>query len=81
MRNFESSSDEETGILKKALDVELPKNFNPKKTPTTGYLFRTLVIIYVSYLKQSYFRRRIPPLCNVRKKKVPKMDYSRYRPQ
>lgn len=40
MSNCESSSDEETGILKKALHVELPKNFNPKKIPTTGYLFR-----------------------------------------
>lgn len=36
MSNFGSSSDEEDGILKKALDVELPKDFDPSKAPTTG---------------------------------------------
>lgn len=32
----ESSSSEEEGLLKKALDVELPKNFDPTRAPTTG---------------------------------------------
>lgn len=35
MSSFDSSSEEE-GILKKALDVQLPKDFDPSKTPTTG---------------------------------------------
>lgn len=36
MDNFENSSDEEDGILKKALHAELPEDFDPSKVPTNG---------------------------------------------
>lgn len=42
MHDSESSSEEEQGILKKALDVELPDNFDPNKVPTTGIIARFL---------------------------------------
>lgn len=31
-----SDSDDDYGILKKALDVEIPENFDPTKIPTNG---------------------------------------------
>lgn len=38
MSFYESSSDEEPGMLKKALDIELSEDFDPTKTPVTGRL-------------------------------------------
>lgn len=37
MYEYESSSDDDDiGIMRKALDVELPKNFDPNSVPLTG---------------------------------------------
>lgn len=33
-----SDSDEELGLLRKALDVELPSDFDPNKVPQNGTL-------------------------------------------
>lgn len=38
----ESSSEEDCGMLKKALDVSLPEDFDPNIVPQNGKLFKYL---------------------------------------
>lgn len=38
MSFYESSSDEETGLLKKALDIKISEDFDPTKVPLTGII-------------------------------------------
>lgn len=65
MSSFDSSSEEE-GILKKALDVELPEDFDPSKAPTTGnklkhsfvYLPFNWVLLGEEYLHHVMYERK-----------------------
>ncbi|XP_022917760.1 gem-associated protein 2 [Onthophagus taurus] len=48
----ESSSDEEITLLRKAVDVELPKNFDPTKVPENGTEYLHLVMYEAKRCKQ-----------------------------
>lgn len=48
--NYDDNDDE--GLLKKALDVNLPKDFDPDKLPETGWFFFVIILFNLT----SHFR-------------------------